>query len=305
VIPSLAPIVLFVFNRPDHTRVTLDKLRGNTLAKHSQLIVYSDGPRSDQDLNKVTQVREILDQAQGFGQVTLIYRPHNWGLTANIIEGVSDVIATYGRAIVVEDDVVTSPYFLDYMNQGLTAYESTESIFSISGYSPPIQIPTDYSLPVYWSPRSSSWGWATWADRWNQVDWSLSDYKLTPLSTAQRHAYNRGGNDLTDLLDHQASGRLNSWDIVWCYAHFKHKAGCVYPVQSKVINSGTDGSGTHHTTVSDRHGNTMDETPPRPFPEYLKPHPEILDRFKAFNDVSLWVRYKRIIFTLLRQLGLR
>ena len=296
-----APIVLFVYNRPQHTQLTLEKLTKNILASSSDLFIFSDGPRTEVDRDRVNEVRAIVSKVHGFARVTIVNRDHNMGLTQNIITGISDIINRYGTAIVVEDDIVTSPYFLDYMNDGLNTYQQNPSIFSISGYGPPIPIRATYTEPVYWAPRSPSWGWATWADRWDRVDWAASTFATFISNRRDRHAFNRGGNDLTDLLTQQVEGRINSWDICWCYAHYTNNAGCIYPIVSKVRNSGTDGSGTHYTSTSTKYDVVVDKLPPKSFPPTIDVDPIILRQFKAFYDVSIRDRLKRVIVRILRR----
>jgi hypothetical protein len=242
-----------------------------------------------------------VGNVQGFSGVTIVNREENMGLSQNIITGISDIIHQYGTAIVVEDDIVTSPYFLEYMNDGLNTFQQDQTIFSISGYGPPIPIRPTYTEPVYWAPRSPSWGWATWADRWDRVDWAASDFAQFISNREAIRDYNRGGNDLTDLLTQQVQGRINSWDICWCYAHYKNKAGCIYPVVSNVWNSGTDGSGTHYTSTSTKYDVVVDTLPHKPFPPTIAKDPIILNEFKSFHDVSLADRLKRFIVRILRR----
>jgi len=297
-----APIVLFVYNRPKHTEATLETLKANTLASQSDLIIYSDGPKDPSDSKKVSEVRQILDSIDGFSSITRIDHPENKGLASSIIEGVSAVIAKYDRVIVLEDDLVTSPYFLEYMNEGLDNYKHTPNIFSISGYAPPILIPKDYKEPVYWIPRCASWGWATWADRWKKADWAVSDFIDFMKNPKAQEKFNSGGNDMTEMLQQQMSGNLDSWAIRWCFAHYQNQAGCVYPTKSKVINIGIDGSGTHHTVTTDKYKTPLDLEKPRPFPVKLEPNLQISRQFKSFHDISEWIRFKRMILRILRSL---
>ncbi|NBV83271.1 sugar transferase [bacterium] len=301
---EFAPIVLIVYGRPDHTRRTLDALSANSIAGYSDLFIFSDGPKYPSDQGRVSEVRSILEGVQGFKTVTVQLRSQNMGLSANIIGGVSAVLSKYGRAIVVEDDILTSPHFLSYMNNGLAIYQDHASVFSITGYTPPISIPDTYSSPVYWAPRGCSWGWGTWADRWNQVDWDLSSLKSSGLSRAARAAYDAGGNDLSQLIIQQIQGRINSWDIPWSYSHAAHDAGCIYPVRALVQNIGTDGSGTHHTTISHRYDTILDANVPPQLPTEVPPNPLVMKQFKLFFDVPIRTQIKRWIVQTLRRFHL-
>lgn len=297
-----APIVLFVYNRPHHTKQTLQKLKENTLASKSDLIIYSDGPKNASDSPKVSEVRQIIDSIDGFSNITRIDHSKNKGLAASIIEGVSEVIGRYNRIIVLEDDLVTSPYFLEYMNEGLATYKNTANVFSISGYTPQIAIPKDYKDPVYWVPRCASWGWGTWADRWEKADWAVSNFIDFMKDPKAQEKFNYGGNDMTGMLQQQMSGNLDSWAIRWCFSHYQNQAGCIYPTKSKVINIGIDGSGTHHAVTTDKYNTPLDLEKPHPFPVKLEPNIQISRQFKSFHDISEWIRFKRMILRILKSL---
>ncbi|NBV83462.1 glycosyltransferase [bacterium] len=288
---TTAPVVLFVYNRPEHTARTLAALRQNRLANMTRLYVFSDGPRTSADRDAVNQVRHILDQATGFFDVVRIDRDVNTGLSGNIIDGVSYVLAQYDRVIVLEDDIVTAPSFLSYMNRALDCYQFSTSVFSISGYGVPIQLPRAYPHPVYLSPRSSSWGSATWRGRWEKADWHVSDYPAFKWDFRRRASFNRGGNDLSRMLDDQMIGRINSWDVIWAYTHFCNAAWCVYPVVSQVVNIGTDGTGTHHTTSTQKYQTQSADTEVV-FPNELLPDADVIACFRSFWNVPLRHRIK-------------
>ena len=150
--------------------------------------------------------------------------------------------------IVLEDDLVTSPYFLNYMNKALDFHVDDPAVFSISAYNHPkrlMYIPSDYEFDVYCNLRNSSWGWATWVDRWRRADWSVADFDSFIKSKSRTTAFNRGGEDMTSMLAAQMRGDIDSWAIRWSYAHFKNYAVSVCPVYSYVDNIGHDGSGSH------------------------------------------------------------
>ena len=169
----LAPICLFTYNRLQATKQTIASLQQNYLAMESELIIYSDGPANQAAVAKVEQVRSYLKTVDGFKKITLINSQNNKGLAASVIGGVSRVLEEFDSVIVLEDDLVTAPNFLDFMNQAIQFYKNDERILSISGYT--LDLP---SLPgkrdFYFGYRASSWGWATWKDRWEKVDWELS-----------------------------------------------------------------------------------------------------------------------------------
>jgi hypothetical protein len=245
---SLSPIVLFVYNRPWHTRLTVEALQKNTLASNSELFIYADGEKNSNDRNKVEEVRKYIETIHGFKRVVIIERKRNWGLADSIIDGVTKIVNQYGRVIVLEDDLITSPYFLKFMNDGLDVYKNRDDVFSITGFNFPkkqLPIPRDYHDNIYLSYRCMSWGWATWENRWLKVDWDVKDFRELEKNKKKIKLFNRGGEDLFPMLKRQLEGKIDSWAIRFCYAHYKNNSFCIYPTKSFVDNSGFDGSGVH------------------------------------------------------------
>lgn len=242
---NLAPIVLFVYNRPEHTKRTVESLLRNTLAGKSSLFIFSDGAKSDKDVLAVDAVRNFIKTIKGFDKIEIIERKKNFGLANSVIVGVNEVISLLGKVIVLEDDMISSPYFLKYMNEVLNYFEDDQRIFSVTGYTFPIKIPENYKHPLYLSPRSSSWGWATWKNRWEKADWEIKDFQSFINNKSRVESFNKGGDDLTRMLKNSISGKVDSWSIKWTYAHFLNNAFCVYPVNSRIKNIGTDKSGVH------------------------------------------------------------
>lgn len=245
---QFAPIVIFVYNRLDHTRQTIDALAKNALAKKSDLFIYSDAAKSENGAAKVQETRQYIDAITNqmlFKSVTIIKAEKNRGLANSVIHGVTEIINKYGKVIVVEDDLITTPDFLSYMNKAIDFYEDDQTIWSISGYSFKMKIPKSYHHDIFYSYRASSWGYATWADRWNTVDWDVKDYSDFKTNRVKRKQMNRGGRDMARMLDSQMEGRIDSWAIRWCYEQSKQNKFTIYPVHSRVKNIGLDGSGTH------------------------------------------------------------
>lgn len=254
------PIVLFTYNRPKHTRLTIESLLQNRLAKESDLFVFADGAKTEAHLPQVQAVHEYLQTVTGFRQVHLTLRQENKGLANSIIAGVGEVLRQYSTAIVLEDDMLCASNFLDFMHEALALYEQMPSIFSITGYTFPIAFPADYRQDVYLSPRPSSWGWATWRDRWEKADWSVADFDAFIKDKKQRQAFNQGGNDLSVMLLRQQRGEIDSWAIRWAYTHYRQGGYCVYPTRSKIQNIGTDLSGTH-SPATRKYEVTLDNAP--------------------------------------------
>jgi hypothetical protein len=242
---KLAPIVLFVYNRPEHTKRTVESLLNNTLVSKSTLFIFSDGAKSDKDILAVDAVRNFIKTIKGSNKIEIIEREKNFGLANSVIVGVNEVINLSGKAIVLEDDMISSPYFLKYMNEMLNYFGDDQRIFSVTGYTFPIKIPSNYQHSVYLSPRASSWGWGTWKGRWDKVDWEIKDFQSFINDKSRVEYFNNGGDDLTRMLKNSISGKIDSWAVKWSYAHFKNNAYCVYPVRSRVKNIGADKSGVH------------------------------------------------------------
>jgi hypothetical protein len=248
---SLAPIVLFVYNRPWHTEQILYALKKNGLAKESVLHIYVDGPKagaSIEQINKIREVQELVKKEQWCGEVTYHIAKENIGCRNSILAGITEIVNKYGKVIVLEDDIFTSPWFLKYMNDSLDYYEKRRSVFSISGWNLPpskLLIPEDYEYDVFASPRIFNWGWATWKDRWEQVDWNWDFVPGFTKKNDELDAFKRGGEDLAHMLVEMHNKVTDAWDIQFVYAHFQNHAVSIIPRQSYVNNIGLDGSGTH------------------------------------------------------------
>ncbi len=240
-----APIALFVYNRPEHTRQTLESLRANRLAQQSDLFVFADGAKNESGAAAVGAVRKLLRAIDGFKSVTIIERDRNLGLSKSVISGVTQLCNEYGRAIAIEDDVMTAPDFLDFMNRALELYADKPRIFSVCGFNLPIAVPTSYSYDAFCSYRFMCWGWGTWKDRWDKADWSVEDFPEFMADREKQKRFNQGGDDLCGLLARHMEGKVDSWDTVWAYTHSKHDGVALLSVDSKVYNIGFDGTGIH------------------------------------------------------------
>lgn len=255
----LSPVALFVYARPDHTIKTIEALAKNRLASETEIFIFSDGAKTEKDKENVLKVRKYINSLVNynwFKKVSVIESEINQGLANSIISGVSKVINRYKKVIVLEDDLVTSPEFLEYMNKSLDYYKGDLNIWSISGYVPNIKKLNSYNEDVFLWYRGCSWGWATWQDRWDLVDWKVSKYNKEKWNFNIYKRFCYGGNDMPLMLYHQQTGKNNSWAIRWCYEQAKLNTFTVYPTKSLVKNIGTDGSGTHFsftTTKFDTH----------------------------------------------------
>ena len=248
---KLAPVILFVYRRD--VEKTVNSLLENNLVNQTDLFIFSDGPKNNKDLNDVLKVRSYAKKINGFKSLTLINSDENKGLANSIIDGVTKIFNNHSKVIVLEDDLVVSKDFLQYMNDGLNFYEKDKMIWSISGFGPNLPCLDNIKRSLYLSPRASSWGWASWKDQWSSVDWLAKDFSDLKKDLKLRGMFELGGNDMYKMLELQMLGKIDSWAIRWCFSQFLQKKYTVYPVKSKIINNGFyDNKGTH--TNNNNHG---------------------------------------------------
>lgn len=240
-----APIAIFAFNRPDTLKNTIESLLCNEESHESDLFVFVDGPRIDKEgeCEKVLAVHEYVKSVSGFKSLSYRFSKVNKGLGPTIIAGVTEIVNKYGCVIVFEDDLVLAKNALSFLNQGLQKYQVRKEIFSVCAYTSKVKIPKDYKEDAYFCVRSSSWGWATWADRWNSVDWELKDWqKVEPMAKA----FNKwGGSDCYSMLKGWHDGLNKSWAIRFCFSQFIQNKLSVFPIISKIDNEGFTGEGTN------------------------------------------------------------
>lgn len=252
-----APIALFAYARPVHTRRTLEALAANQLANESDLIIFADAARSEDVIARVEAVRYLARSVVGFRSVTVIERRENFGLARNIIEGVDATLKQYSNIIVLEDDMVTSPLFLGYMNDALHRFKDNEKVMHISGYMYPMQ--TEGLRETFFLPTASCWGWATWARSWRYFKKDPEEM-MRNVTFAQKAAFNlQHAYPFWNQVRMNALGIMNTWAIFW-YASILSRGGlCLHPRRSYVQNIGHDDSGTNatHTKMFDVMLNTL------------------------------------------------
>ena len=261
---ELAPIAVIAFNRPDHLKRTLDALAADLLARQSSVTIFCDGPRTDAERVKTDAVRAVARAAQGFASLRVVERECNLSCGPAVIAALTEMFAENERLIVIEDDVLCSPDALTFLNAGLERYETYGSVFSISAWSMPSKtfpVPQNYPYDVYAIPRFNCWGWATWRDRFDLVDWNVDDYELFKKSKMLRDSFNLGGEDVVSMLDAQMEGIINSWAVRMDYARFKYGCVGINPVYSYATNIGM-GGGTHTTSPNVRFDNDFSSCRP-------------------------------------------
>ena len=238
---TYAPIALFTYNRADKTKRVVESLLQNQEAKDSDLFIFSDGPKTEAKAAGVKENRKFIYTISGFKNITIIERDRNWGLANSLIAGITDVINQYGKVIVVEDDLVLSPYFLKFMNDGLEKYEDDDRVVTICGYVFPFQklLPDTFFL-YFMHP----WGWATWKRSWDLLDTDTK--RLLRKMRFKTKKFNLGGNcGSYGNLYCQKVGLVDSWYIRFYASLFLNKKLNLFPGKTMVTNSGLDGSGTH------------------------------------------------------------
>ncbi len=244
---NLAPIILFVYNRPNHTAQTLAALAANVLANESTLYIYADGPKPDADAQvtqNIEQTRAIIRQKQWCKEVIIIEAESNKGLAASVIDGVTEVVNRHGSVIVLEDDIITSKYFLQFMNDALQLYQSDSKALSIGALN---FFATDKSVPdTFFIPIPDCWGWATWADRWALFEpnpQKLLDKLRAAKLIDKFNLY--GAYNFESMLIDQLKGNVNSWAIRWQAVAYLEDKLALYPRYSVTKNIGFGAGGTH------------------------------------------------------------
>lgn len=260
----MAPVCLFTFNRLEETKKTVTALKENYLAEDTDLYIFSDGWKNENQKEKVMAVREYLKTISGFKSVDITESPKNKGLANSIIGGVTQVVKKYGKVIVFEDDLMSSPNCLDFLNQALDFYENHEQVFSISGYSMDLSALQSYERDYYPGLRAFSWGWATWSRSWLDIDWEVKQYNELCISLKMQKAFKQGGSDLYRMLRNQMNGKIDSWAIRWAFNQFLRNQYTLFPKYSKIYNIGFNERGTH-TKRTKRFETKLDETLQREF----------------------------------------
>ena len=239
----LSPILLFVYNRPAHTRRCIESLSRNSLAVESELFIYADGAKDQTVADEVEEVRQYIRSVKGFKKVTFIERNENWGLAKNIIDGVSTQVKKYGKVIVLEDDLVVAPHFLRFMNDALEIYQDEPKV----GHIQACDFTQDASLPdTFLIKWTGSWGWATWERAWKHFN--PDGKELLQELEARKLTYTfdfNGKYGFTRMLRRQIEGKNNSWAIRWNASLFLKDILSLNVGRSLVQNEGFDGSGTN------------------------------------------------------------
>ncbi len=283
----MSPICLFVYKRYDTTKLMLESLLACPECADSELYVFMDEARNDSEADDVEKVRALFDNLQGFKAIHPYPARMNKGMARSVIDGVTTVLEKHESIIVLEDDLVVAPDFLTFMNAALEAYRDRSDIWSISGYTPNLKEIEQYDKDgVFLVPRAQCWGWATWSDRWETVDWEVSDFNYLARNKKRRKAFDMGGNDLFRTLEMEHRERIESWAVRWAYAASKQKMWTVNPMLSKVQNIGLKSSTSHVGWHDERHnvellGNKTIIDP------NVQPDEKLVQAFKKHHDLGI------------------
>ncbi|WP_338626147.1 glycosyltransferase [Selenomonas sp. TAMA-11512] len=242
---NLAPIVLFTYNRPDHTRQTVEALQRNVYAKESVLYICSDAPKTETAAEAVQAVRDYLHTIDGFREVHIILREQNRGLAENIIDGVTQIVSQYGKIIVLEDDIVTGKYFLKYMNDALECYKDEDRVMMVHGHN--VYIAQDERLDeTFFIESGGCWGWATWVNAWKRFDRNPEEL-LKKVTKEQKYRINFDDvmPNQWEQVEQNADGRLYTWGVFWHACIVLQRGLGLFPKRNLAYNIGFDGSGEH------------------------------------------------------------
>ena len=238
---NFAPVIIFAFNRPNHLSDLLNSLEKNDQAKFTYFYFFIDKYANESDSKNNLKVIEIAKKTWNFKSISICERDQHYGLKRNILEGVTEVINKYGKAIILEDDLVVSKYFLNYMNKSLIKYNESDSVWHINGFN--YRIPYFSSKSSFFSTHMNCWGWATWDFRWNEVFNNLIN-NIQESQIEDFNFYNLIENNYRQIELNQQN-KINTWAIFWYQTIFLNQGICLFPSKSLVINNGFDGSGVH------------------------------------------------------------
>ncbi|SDB68205.1 hypothetical protein [Butyrivibrio sp. INlla16] len=302
---ELAPIAFFVYSRADHTKKAIDALLNNKQAKYSDLFIFSDGAKDEDSKKKVAEVRRYIQSLSGFKSIICEFREKNYGMKRNIIDGVTTVVNRYGRVIVVEDDVIVAPDFLEFMNLALSKYENYSRLMAISGYTP--AVPKDKLPDYFFIPWFNCWGWATWANRWKFFNEDVDDIiSNTSKRMIRRINYNGAYKTMWDHVLANKDGRLKSWAIFYFVAICKNDGLVLYSRDGYTTNIGADGSGESGAANSNMiEVKLSDEEKGKDLPEIVDVSDDVTKVFERYYRYNFsWIAMQKHRIEYLKKYGI-
>jgi len=289
---SMAPIGISAYARLHHLMETITALQKNQLSGESMLYIFSDGAKPG-DEEKVREVREYLKTVTGFRKISVIERAAN-NRVYNNRSGMRQLLEEYGSLIWLEEDIVTAPAFLTYMNQALTKYRDNPQVMSITGWCPPITIPSDYGYDAFFLRRFNAWGFGLWKDRFGEIlmDTRTECQKLVRDSRAVKE-FSRFGEDMLRLVKLDAAGKIDALDVKAMLTQYINGKYTVYPVGSLVRNIGFDGSGMHCKKTSRFDSELAVRDGQRTLPQSVFEDQRIIEAHRGFRSDGILTRVRR------------
>jgi hypothetical protein len=305
-----APLILFVYSRLEHTKRTIEAIRRNKEAINTELFVFCDAPNPKSTTKELCEIYATQDYLktlkEGFAKINLEISQEHRGAGKAIIRGISRVLTERKMCIILENDMEVSPLFLEYMNKCLVAYERDKKIYGIASTSYNFNIPVWYKNDLYLLTRTESWGWATWSDRWENVDWSVKDFITLSKSKNLQNSFNKGGNDLYSMLKDQVDGKTDTWDLQWAWHVFKQHGYFVYSRYCFQENKGFDGSGRHcgnNDNIKKYFAPLYTKSNLQIDCKALEPNCFIMNRFRRYHNKYIsFIKEKTLISTIVKKL---
>ena len=307
---SLAPIVLFTYNRPKHLKITLDSLKKNKLSKKSDIHIFSDGPKTTNklELKKIKAVKKILINLRGFRNKKLFFYKSNVGLKKNILNGISKILKKYSKIIVLEDDIVVNQYFLDFMNQSLDFYKKNKKIWHISGWNYNLKKINVDNLnskdgKTFFIKNMNCWGWGTWRNRWEKIIIN-PEFFIKKMSNKKIYDFNLSDSlNNWSQLTRNKTNKLNTWAIFWNATIFYYNGLCLNPIKSLTKNIGLDGSGAN-SSIQKKDNSRPSKVNFFIFSKIIKENltlrNEIIAHMKLKNKKDKWDNFKRKFYSIFR-----
>jgi hypothetical protein len=296
---ELSPVVLFTYNRLWHTKQTIEALKNNYLASETILFIFSDAAKDKNNSDAVNNIRKYLYTIKGFKKIEIIARKKNYGLANSIIDGVTSVVSKYGRVIVLEDDLVTSPMFLNFMNEALEIYKKNDQVMHVSGSIYPIN---NRNLDeTFFIKPASCWGWGTWDNAWKYYK-KDSNYYLKVFDRQMINDFNLNNSyKYFDQIKLNHKGKINTWAIFWYASIYLNNGLSLHPKESFVKNIGHDGLGENCDDNS-YYDVEISSKMPSNFSQEFTESKEAKLRFEDFFNSIQEPLYKRIINKISREI---
>ena len=298
---AMAPVLIVTYDRLEHLTQTITSLRSNIYAEHTDLFIASDYQRTDSEAKKVAAVRNYLTGIDGFKSVTVFAREKNFGVVDNSNVALQCIFEKFDRFIIMNDDLVTAPGFLKFTNEAFEKYRDNERIFSITGYCPPIRIPSTYQYDAFFLGRMSAWGCAMTKDQYDSIlKITRNEYDEFAANKELSRAFvSGGGGDLLVMLKEVAYGSLEAWDVRCMYTQFVRDQYTVYPTQSLILNIGFDGTGMH-CGKSDKFNVALSDKTTFSFPDEVVVDQRIVKSNQKFRPgpshaINLLLRTRRMM----------